>query len=137
NWDRRSFGWTADKGVVGREQKVTFTGPTDRLVRFCFSCNFSASAPTATSVSEWAMQFYLDGQVLDHSATNFVSHSTSWTTHETSYVAVVPAGTHTAEIGGWFGYGNKPNFHYNDSQEGPSGTWTGRRFLLVDIGASA
>lgn len=137
NWDRRSFAWTADKGVVVREQKVTFTVPTDRLVRFCYKCNFSASAPTATSVSEWAMQFYLDGRVLDHSATNFVSHSTSWTTHETSYVAVVPAGTHTAEIGGWFGYGNKPNFHYNDSQSGPSGTWTGRRFLLVDIGASA
>lgn len=136
NWDRRSFSWTAGQGVIVREQKVTFTLPTDRLLRFCYKCNFSAQGANKDSVSEWAMQFYVDGQALDHSATNMVSHNTSWTTHETSYIAAVPAGTHTAEIGGWFGYGSKPNFHYNDSQSGPSGTWSGRRFLIVDVGAA-
>lgn len=136
NWDRRNFSWTANKCVIVREQKVTFTLPTDRLLRFTYKCNFSAQNATKDSVSEWAMQFYVDGTPLDHSATNMVSHNTSWTTHETSYITAVAAGTHTAEIGGWFGFGSKPNFHYNDATGDQNAVWTGRRFLIVDVGAA-
>ncbi len=137
NWDRRNFSWTANKGVIVREQKVTFTLPTDRLLRFCYKCNFSAQGANKDSVSEWVMQFYVDGTPLDHSATNMVSHNTSWTTHETSYISAVAAGTHTAEIGGWFGYGSKPNFHYNDANGDQNSTWTGRTHETSYISAVA
>ncbi|KFI57513.1 hypothetical protein BCUN_1861 [Bifidobacterium cuniculi] len=135
SWLRQDFSWTAAAAVIVKMQKVSFTLPSDRILRFDYKCNFSAQGATKDSISEWAMAFYVDGKVLDHSAVNFVSHATSWTTHETSYTAEIPAGEHTAEVGGWFGYGSKPNFHYSGGA-GTAEVWVGRRFSIWDAGAA-
>ena len=136
SWLRNDFSWTADKGVIVKMHKIQFTLPTDRLLRFDYKCNFSAQAASNNSASEWAMAFWVDGKMLDHSAVNFVSRGTSWTTHETSYTAEIPAGEHTAEVGGWFGWGNKPNFHYSSATGTISEVWVGRKFSIWDAGAA-
>lgn len=110
------------------EQAIKFTIPTDRVLEFTFKTNFSASD---SKLTEWAMQFQVDGTALDHSAVNFVSNN-PWQTHETSYTTTIQAGTHTALIDSWLQNGAAPNFHYNgDSTHDP--LWIGRRFQIWDL----
>lgn len=134
NWDKRDSKWAADTGKIVDEQKVTFTIPTDRLLRFEFKCNFSQQQFKQGS-AEWAMSFKVDGSFLDHSASNFVSTGTAWETHETSYVTALTAGTHTACISGWHVSYEKPWFHWN-GKPGTNEAWIGRRFMIWDLGVA-
>ena len=113
------------------EMPISFWLPTDRLIEFRFWVNYSASD---VKLSEWAMQFQVDGVGLDHAASVFRGEQT-WETHYASYIATVPAGAHTARIDSWLQYGSAPVFHFNgDSDHDP--LWVGRRFQVWDMGVA-
>jgi hypothetical protein len=113
------------------EQPIDFWLPTDRLIEFQFWVNYSASD---AKLSEWAIQFQVDGVGLDHAASLF-SSGQSWETHYASYIATVSAGSHTARIDSWLQYGSAPAFHFNgDGTHGP--LWVGRRFQVWDRGVA-
>ena len=113
------------------EQPIDFWLPTDRLIEFRFWVNYSASD---YKLSEWALHFQVDGVGLDHAASVFRGEQT-WETHYASYIATVPAGSHTARVDTWLQYGAAPVFHFNgDSTHAP--LWIGRRFQVWDRGVA-
>ena len=113
------------------EQPISFWLPTDRLIEFRFWVNYSASDG---NLSEWALQFQVDGVGLDHAASVFRGEQT-WETHYASYIATIPAGSHTARVDTWLQYGSAPVFHFNgDSTHDP--LWIGRRFQVWDRGVA-
>lgn len=137
NWDRRDMTGDSTVKKYWYEQPITFTLPTDRMVEFQFKVNLSSATATSwedtSHRTEWAVGFQLDNKDLDHSCANFVSFG-AWQTHETSYVAAVPAGTHTARLRTWLQNGGAPVFHYNPSTDNKDALWCGRRFIIWDRG---
>lgn len=133
NWNKSDQKGAPTKRTNFYEQPITFTLPTDRYVSFQFHCNFSNSKyawndPNAKAC-EWAVQFQLDGQDLNHAAFNFVSYG-SWTDHYAEYTTKVTGGRHVARLRTWLQNGDAPYFHYAQN----NGLWVGRRFQLFDRG---
>jgi len=113
------------------DHPINFWLPTDRLIEFKFWVNYSANDGQS---SEWAMHFQVDGVSLDHAASLFVSGPV-WETHYASYIATVPAGSHTARIDSWLQHGSAPVFHFNGGANHEP-LWVGRRFQVWDRGVA-
>ena len=128
NWNKADM--TGDSTVKKHyvEQPITFYLPTDRMVEFHMSVNFSAQD---VKLSEWTCMLQLDGARLDHAGWNWASGQ-SWESHEGTYQQVVLAGWHTAMLETFLQYGSAPVFHY--LTDGDHLAMMGRRFQIFDKG---
>ena len=120
--------------VVYDEQRVTFSLPTQRVVRFVFQACISTQNLTDTARGGWFMTFCVDGAPLPNAGCEF-EYSRVFKGQYWEYTTTLAAGTHTAFVRSHKTWGEAPWFHYT-SDSGGTDQYVGRMFRIYDEGVA-